>query len=178
MSTLARDGENANSALLLNVLPDELPTDLFSGFEYQQALEEKAFRLGGETGAAPCQTVGDFLAGQKSIAFGRVHPTFARGVAGADLNQILSEEYCAALREGIGLMGERLVGFDASDALLTGVESRATCPVRMVRNETYESSVRGIDPIGEGAGYAGGIMSSAMDGMRAVETYLAFLKNK
>ncbi len=176
MSTYSRNGENANSALLLNVLPDELPHDLFSGFEYQRALEEKAFLFGGENGSAPCQALGDFLKGQKTVSFGRVNPTFARGVQGADLNRILSEEYCAALREGIGLMGERLLGFDSPDALLTGVESRATCPVRIVRDEKYESSVRGIYPIGEGAGYAGGIMSSAMDGMRAAEAYFDLLK--
>ncbi len=178
MSYFDRNGKNANSALLLNVLPDELGEDLFSGFDFQRRLEEKAFLAAGGSFKAPCQLVGDFLSGCNSADFGSVLPTYARGVKKVDLDDIFSAEYCTALREGIVKMGKILSGFDDPEAVLTGVESRATCPVRIVRGENYQSSLSGLYPIGEGAGYAGGIMSSAMDGMKAVEAYLKELEDR
>lgn len=176
MSNFARDGRNANSALLWNVLPEETSEDLFSGFAFQRDLEEKAFSLGGGDYKAPCQRVGDFLKDQKSENFGKVLPSYERGVTSANLGEILPTGLTLALKEGIVKMGEKLFGFDHEDALITGVESRATCPVRILRGEDYQSVVRGLYPIGEGAGYAGGIMSSAMDGMKAVEAYFETLK--
>ncbi len=177
MSCFARDAVNANSALLWNILPEELPGDVLSGFAFQRELEEKAYQAGGGCYAAPCQLVGDFLNKKNSTVFGEVLPSYARGTTFASLDSILPEEFCSALREGIPLMGKKLKGFDAHDAVLTAVESRATSPVRVVRGEDYQTKIKGIFPIGEGAGYAGGIMSSAMDGMKAVEYYLRSLEN-
>ncbi len=173
MSNFARDGENANSALLYNILPEELPKDELSGFRFQEELERKAYVLGGGGFAAPCQRFGDFLKRKETSGFGSVRPTYAIGVKPADLNQILPRDLCNALGEGIVKMGKLLSGFDDEDAILTAVESRATCPVRIPRGEDFQSSVLGLYPIGEGAGYAGGIMSSAMDGMKAAEAYFA-----
>ncbi|MBR7164930.1 MAG: hypothetical protein IKD18_01490 [Clostridia bacterium] len=176
MSYFDRNGTNANSALLLNVLPEELGEDLFSGFAYQKELERKAFLAGGGGHFAPIQLVGDFLKNESGSSFGSVAPSYSRGVKKAKLDCILSEEYCFALREGLVKMGGLIPGFDAEDAVLTGVESRATCPVRILRGDDYQSSLPGLYPIGEGAGYAGGIMSSAMDGMKAAEAYLKDLE--
>ncbi len=178
MSDFARDGENANAALLLNVLPEETPDDILSGFRYQKALEEKAYLAGGGEFCAPCQRFGDFLNNRKSGGFGKVQPSYARGVTPANLHKVLPEEFAISLKEGIVKMGQILPGFDDEDALLTGVESRATCPVRIVRGEDFQSEVRGLYPIGEGAGYAGGIMSSAMDGIRSVEAYFKTRKKQ
>ncbi len=178
MSSFARDGENANSALLLNVLPEELPEDLFSGFEFQRKLEEKAYLAGGADFRAPCQLVGDFLIAKESRSLGDVIPSYPRGFHLTALDEVLPENLCASLREGIVKMGQKLEGFDAPDAVLTAVESRATSPVRIVRGEDFQSCVRGLYPIGEGAGYAGGIMSSAMDGMKAAEAYFSYLSEE
>ena len=178
MSYVARDGENANSALLYNILPEELPEDVFSGFSFQENLEQKAFVAGGGAFVAPCQRFGDFLKGQVSESFGLVTPTYARGVKSVDLHQILPTGLCEALAEGITKMGSLLKGFDDEDSLLTGVESRATCPVRIPRGADFQSEIRGLYPIGEGAGYAGGIMSSAMDGMKAVEAYFVKMEEQ
>ena len=171
MSYFARDGKNANSALLLNVLPDELPEDIFSGFAFQRKLEENAFIAGGKNFKAPCQLVGDFLNQKESTAFGEVLPSYSLGVQLTSLESVLPSNLSEPLREGIIKMGEIFKGFSAEDALLTGVESRATSPVRILRGEDFQSSIFGLYPIGEGAGYAGGIMSSAMDGMKAVEAF-------
>ena len=176
MSNFDRSGKNANSALLLNVLPDELGDDLFSGFEYQSKLERLAFLEGGENYRAPCQLVGDFMEGTVGHYFGKVEPSYSLGVTMTKMENILSIEQCDMLRKGIVAMGKKLPGFDAPDSVLTAVESRATCPVRILRDDSFQSSLKGVYPIGEGAGYAGGIMSSAMDGMRAVEAYFNLRK--
>lgn len=178
MSNFARDGENANSALLYNVLPEELSGDVLEGFRFQERLERKAYEAAGGSFVAPCQRVGDFLKGQESVSFGEICPTYARGVKPANLDKILPLEFCNALREGITRMGNLLEGFDDEDALLTAVESRATCPVRIPRGENFQSEIQGLYPIGEGAGYAGGIMSSAMDGMKAAEAYFVKLEEE
>lgn len=178
MSNFARDEENANSALLLNVLPEELDEDLFAGFAFQEKLEKKAFELGGGAYKAPCQRVGDFLRGEKSVSFGKVTPTYSCGVTPSDLSLLFSRDFVGSLQEGIVSMGRMIRGFDDEDAVLTGVESRATCPVRIVRGEDMQSSIVGVYPIGEGAGYAGGIMSSAMDGMKAAEAYMKRLETE
>lgn len=175
MSFFARGGKNANSALLLNVLPEELPEDLFAGFDFQRKLEEKAFLAGVGEYRAPCQLVGDFLAKKESRSLGEVLPSYPRGFALSEMETVLPESLCASLREGIFKMGKKLEGFDAYDAVLTAVESRATSPVRILRGEDFQSEIRGLYPIGEGAGYAGGILSSAMDGMKAAEAYFASL---
>ncbi len=176
MSNFARDGKNANSALLYNILPEELPEDTLSGFQFQESLEQKAYIAGSGGFVAPCQRFGDFLKGEESRYFGSVQPTYATGVKPCDLHRVLPREICDALGEGIVKMGKLLEGFDDEDALLTAVESRATCPVRIPRGEDFQSEIRGLYPIGEGAGYAGGIMSSAMDGMKAAEAYFSKLE--
>ncbi len=176
MSNFAREGVNANSALLYNILPEELENDVLAGFRFQESLERSAFECGGGGFSAPCQRFGDFLKGEASRSFGSVCPTYAIGVKPSDLNSILPIELCNALKEGITKMGACLEGFNDVDALLTAVESRATCPVRIPRGEDFQSEISGLYPVGEGAGYAGGIMSSAMDGMKAAEAYFKKLE--
>ena len=171
MSYHARDGENANSALLCEVLPSDLPDGLFAGLTFQRELEQAAFRAGGGGFRAPAQTVGDFLAGQASTAFSSVRPTYSRGVTPCDLRAFLPAFVSASLAEALPLFGRKLRGFDRPDAVLTGVESRSTSPIRILRGETMQSpSLAGLYPIGEGAGYAGGIVSAAIDGVKCAET--------
>lgn len=175
MSYHARDGVNANSALLCEVLPSDLPEGLFAGMEFQRELEKAAFRAGGGEFRAPAQTVGDFLAGIPSVAFGEVTPTYSRGVTPSNLRDVLPEFVSDALAEALPLFGKKLQGFDHPDAVMTGVESRSTSPVRILRGETMQSSVAGLYPIGEGAGYAGGIISAAIDGVKCAETIVKSL---
>lgn len=170
MSYHARDGENANSALLCEVLPSDLPDGLFAGLVFQRELEQAAFRAGGGGFRAPAQTVGDFLAGKTGTAFGGVRPTYSRGVTPCDLRTVLPAFVSASLAEALPLFGRKLHGFDRPDAVLTGVESRSTSPIRILRGETMQSpSLAGLYPIGEGAGYAGGIVSAAIDGVKCAE---------
>ncbi|MCH5182779.1 MAG: FAD-binding protein [Oscillospiraceae bacterium] len=176
MSYHARDGVNANSALLCEVLPSDLPEGLFAGMEFQRQLEQAAFRAGGGDFRAPAQTVGDFLAGVPTVAFGEVTPTYSRGVTPSNLREVLPAFVSGALAEALPLLGRKLKGFDHPEAVLTGVESRSTSPVRILRGETMQSSVSGLYPIGEGAGYAGGIISAAIDGVKCAETIVKSLK--
>ena len=169
MSYHARDGENANAALLCEVLPSDLPDGLFAGLSFQEKLEQIAYRSGGGGHRAPAQTVGDFLSGKKTEAFGSVRPTYARGVTGTDLASVLPGFVAESLREAIPALGRILRGFDHPDAVLTAIESRTTSPVRILRGDDGQSDVRGLYPIGEGAGYAGGIVSAAVDGVRCAE---------
>ncbi len=169
MSFHARDGKNANSALLCEVLPEDIPDGLFSGMELQEALERRAFAAGGGQYKAPAQTVGDFLAGRASVAFEGVQPSYPRGVTPCDLHALLPPFVATALREALPVFGRRIKGFDRPDAVLTGVESRSTSPLRIPRDASYQS-LAGLYPIGEGAGYAGGIISAAIDGLKCAET--------
>jgi len=174
MSYHARDGENANSALLVAVQPQDLPSDsLFAGVELQRQLERKAFELGGGSYKAPCQLVGDFFERKATTTFGRVKPTYPCGVTGAVLHELFPSFVTETLREGILGMDALLKGFAAPDAALTAPESRSTSPIRILRGGDMQSEVRGLYPIGEGAGYAGGIMSAAIDGIKAAESYCA-----
>ena len=169
MSYHARDGVNANSALLCEIFPEDVPGDLFAGIDFQRELEKVAFRVGGGAHKAPAQQVGDFLAGRKSVAFGGVTPTYSRGVTPADLREVLPDYVCDAMAEALPYFGKRIKGFDREDAVLTAVESRSTCPVRTIRDDGMETAVKGLYPIGEGAGYAGGIISAAIDGVKCAE---------
>lgn len=178
MSNFSRDGENANSALLLQIDPSTLSDGLFSGMEFQRGLEKKAFLAGGGAFKAPCQLVGDFLAGRPSTAPGKVKPSYSRGVRFGDLSEVFPKDILVDLREAIVGMGNLLCGFDSPDAVLTAVESRSTSPVRILRGENYQSPIRGIFPVGEGAGYAGGIMSAAMDGMRGAEAFFDLCRDQ
>ena len=175
MSLSDRAGTNANSGLLANVFPDDLPgDDVLAGVELQRACERAAFAAGGGAFVAPAQLVGDFLAGAPSSAGDGVVPTYPRGVTWGEVGPCLPDYVSETLRAAIPQMGRRLRGFDAADAVLTGVETRSSSPVRVTRGADGQSvSVSGLWPVGEGAGYAGGIMSAATDGILAAEKIVA-----
>ena len=168
MSYRARDGVNSNSAVLVGLTPADYGNGLFDGMYFQQTLEEKAFLMGGGDFKAPCSTVTAFLGEGKDTC--AVSPTFSNGVRETDIAKVFPEYITESLKEGITAFGKKIQGFDTC-GVITAVESRSTCPVRIVRDENGVASIGGLYPIGEGAGYAGGIMSAAMDGMKAVENY-------
>ena len=174
MSLAARAGANANSGLLANVLPEDLPgDDPLAGVELQRSCERAAFELGGGGYVAPAQLVGDFLRDQPSSGPGRVAPTYPRGVAWGKVDGCLPAHVNETLRAAIPDMARHLRGFDAADAVLTGVESRSSSPVRVTRGADLQSAnVSGLYPAGEGAGYAGGIMSAATDGLRVAQAVI------
>ncbi len=170
MSLYARDGANANSALLVNVLPEDFGgEDPLAGVRFQQKWERAAFLAGGGDYRAPAQRVGDFLARKASRGPGEVAPSYRPGVAWGSLDPCLPEFVTGALREALPLLDRKLKGFAHPDAVLTGVETRSSSPVRVERGPDCQSNIRGLYPCGEGAGYAGGIMSAAVDGMRCAE---------
>ena len=169
MSNFARNGRNANSALLVNVIIDDFyKNSPLDGMYFQEDLEKKAFILGGSNYNAPVQKVGDFLEGKVTTEFGKVYPTYEPGVTGANLNEILPEFVSETLKEGIVELDKKLHGFADKDAILTGVETRSSSPVQITRNKESLNSVnvQGLYPCGEGAGYAGGIMTAAIDGIK------------
>ena len=175
MSLSARDGQNANAGLLANVFPEDLPGESpLAGIELQRRCEQGAFALGGGSYKAPTQLVGDFLqnvaSSKEAAEAGRVKPTYLRGVTWGRVDDCLPEPVRETLRAAIPLMARKLSCFSAPDAILTGVESRSSSPVRITRGDTYESiSCQGLWVAGEGAGYAGGIMSAAADGLRVAQ---------
>lgn len=168
MSEFARDSKNANAALLVGVTPDDFGSeDPLAGVEYQRKLEKAAFLLGGENYCAPAQRVADFLGNKKTAAFGEVKPSYLPGVQAANLREILPGYISESMAEAIVKMDGQLHGFGSGDAVLTGVETRSSSPVRISRNESFQSlTVSGLYPCGEGAGYAGGIVSAAVDGIK------------
>ena len=174
MSLAARDGLNANSGLLANVFPEDLPgDDVLAGIASQRQCEEAAYAAGGDSFRAPVQLVGDFLQKAPSKAWGKVAPTYPRGVTMGSIDGLLPTYITDTLRSSLPLLARKLKGFDAKDALLTGVETRSSSPVRVTRNESLESeSTQGLFPAGEGAGYAGGIMSAAADGLRVADAVI------
>ena len=173
MSFHARDQANANSALLVEVDPGDFPEPgPLGGISLQRQMECRAFELGGGNYHAPAQLVGDFLSGQPSAGPNEVLPSYTPGVTWTDLSRCLPDFVCSSLRQALPLMDQKLDGFADHDAVLTGVETRSSSPVRIVRQEDLQSSFRGLFPCGEGAGYAGGIMSAAVDGLRCAEALL------
>lgn len=168
MSNYARDGVNANSALIAQVTRADLDgDDPLAGVEFQRKLERAAYLVGGKTYAAPVQRLGDFLQDKESSRFGEVLPTFAAGTEFADLRAVLPAPIVCALKNAVVDMDKKLRGFASPDALLTAVETRTSSPLRIERDETLQSvGVKRLFPCGEGAGYAGGITSSAVDGLR------------
>lgn len=175
MSNYAREGVNANAALIAQVSAADFGEGVLAGVEFQRKIERAAFRAGGGGYAAPVQLVGDFLRDRESSGFGEVAPTYARGTAFADLREVLPPYVAQTLKSAIVEMDKRLKGFACPDAVLTGAETRTSSPVRIERDsETLCSvNVEGLYPCGEGAGYAGGITSSAVDGLRVADAIFA-----
>jgi len=166
MSEFKRDGENANSALLVNVLITDLEDSPLSGISFQEKLEKDAFILGGSNYNAPIQRVEDFLNNRKSTFIGDVKPTYLPGVTLCNLNDILPKFVSDTLKEGILYFDKKIKGFNNDDAILTGVETRSSSPVRINRDEEFMTNISGLYPCGEGPGYAGGIMSASVDGIK------------
>lgn len=174
MSSLARDGENANSALLVGIEPKDFPSDHpLAGIYYQREIEHKAFVLGGGDYKAPAQLVGDFLAGKESKGLGDVQPTCPTGVTLTNIEECLPAKVCATMKDAIVQMDNKLHGFNLYDAVLTAPETRSSSSVRILRDEFMECNIQGVYPCGEGAGYAGGIVSAAVDGIKCAEAVLA-----
>lgn len=172
MSYADRDGENANAALLVTVNPESFPyPGALGGMLWQQEIEQAAYRQSGSY-RAPAQKVGDFLAGVPSTGAGTVEPTYRPGVVWTDLHACLPRHITDAIEEALPGLDKKLHGFAHPDAVLTAPETRSSSPVRIVRDAARQSSLRGLYPTGEGAGYAGGIMSSAIDGMMTAEAIL------
>lgn len=170
MSRHARDGENANAALVVQVAPKDFGEGPLDGMVFQEKLEEAAFRAGGGNFTAPAQRMEDFLQNRATKGFGDVKPSYRPGVTGARLSDVLPDFVSAGLRDGLTAFGRQIKGFTMPDAVLTAVESRTSAPVRILRGETGEAlGIAGLYPVGEGAGYAGGIVSAAIDGMKAAE---------
>lgn len=170
MSQYSRNERNANSGIVVGITPDDYPGHPLAGIDLQRRLEANAFKLGGETYEAPGQLVGDFLAQRPSTALGSVQPSYTPGVHLCDLSTALPEYAITAIREAIPAFDKQIKGFAMHDAVLTGVETRTSSPVRIKRNESYQSlNVKGLFPAGEGAGYAGGILSAAVDGIKVAE---------
>ncbi len=177
MSYADRAGENANAALLVTIHPDDIPYEgVLGGVKWQREMEQAAYNVTGSY-CAPAQKVGDFLAGKPSDGPGGVLPTYRPGVHWCDLHRVLPEKITRCLEEALPQLDGNLKGFASYDAVLTAPETRSSSPVRIVRNEQGQSvSVQGLYPCGEGAGYAGGIMSAAIDGMECAEAILAALE--
>ena len=172
MSYADRDGENANAALLVTVNPADFPYEgTLGGMKWQREIEEKAYNVSGSY-RAPAQLVGDFLAGKASTGAGSVQPTYRPGVTWCDLHAVLPERITSSIAEALPLLDGKLKGFADRDAVMTAPETRSSSPVRMLRDESRQSSLPGLYPTGEGAGYAGGIMSAAIDGMMTAEAIL------
>lgn len=180
MSYADRDGENANAAMLVTLNPKDFPYEgVLGGMHWQRQIEKKAFEAGGGSYRAPAQLVGDFLAGKPSEAAGSVQPTYRPGVAWCDLHTVLPEKITTALKTALPQLENNLKGYADPDAVLTAPETRSSSPVRILRGENKQSvSLSGLYPAGEGAGYAGGIMSAAIDGMLCAEMLIENLKTE
>ncbi len=170
MSQYSRAERNANAGIVVGITPQDYPGDVLAGIELQRRLEEAAFVAAGSSYKAPGQLVGDFLAGRASTSLGSVVPSYKPGVVPTDLADILPEYAVTAMREALPVFGRKIAGFAMHDAVLTGVETRTSAPIRITRGANLQSlNVAGLYPAGEGAGYAGGILSAAVDGIRVAE---------
>ena len=178
MSNFSRCDENSNSAILVSVLPEDIAgDDILGGMYFQRNLENKAFISGGENYYAPCQKLSDFLENKKGNIDSEFKPSYRPGVTACNLNDILPGFVADTMKKAFYEFERKMKGFSIGDAILTGVETRSSAPVKIKRNEQFESSIKGIYPIGEGSGYAGGIMSSAVDGIKCSEIICSMLKN-
>lgn len=179
MSYADRDGSNANAALLVTVNPAEFPYEgVLGGMRWQRDIEQAAFRAGGESYRAPAQRVGDFLDGKASVGPGKVQPTYRPGVYWCDLHDVLPEKISRSIAQALPELDGNLAGFADGDAVLTAPETRSSSPVRILRDESRQSVIKGLYPCGEGAGYAGGIMSAAIDGIQCAEAVIESLNMK
>ncbi len=171
MSQYSRAERNANAGIVVGITPDvDYPGGPLAGIALQRRWEAEAFKAGGSTYAAPAQTVGDFLSGRASTALGEVVPSYKPGVTPTDLAQCLPDYAVVAIREALQAFERRIPGFSMADAVMTGVETRTSSPIRIPRGEDYQSvNTRGLYPAGEGAGFAGGILSAGVDGIRVAE---------
>ena len=170
MSQYSRNERNANAGIVVGITPADYPGNALAGIEFQRQLETHAYALGGSNYQAPGQLVGDFVAGQASAQLGSVEPSYKPGVLLGDLATALPAYAIAAMREAIPVFGKKIRGFDMHDAVLTGVETRTSSPVKITRGDDFQSlNVRGLFPAGEGASYAGGILSAGVDGIEVAE---------
>jgi uncharacterized FAD-dependent dehydrogenase len=175
MSQYSRNERNANSGFVVGIDPErDYPGHPLAGIEFQRKWESLAYVAGGSTYAAPAQKVGDFLAGKPSEALGVVEPSYKPGVKMTDLAECLPAFVLEAMREALPVFGRQIAGYDHPDVLLTGVETRTSSPIRITRGKDFQSlNTAGLFPAGEGAGYAGGILSAAVDGIKVAEAVAA-----
>lgn len=169
MSYFARNQENSNAALLVSVLPEDINGTVLDAINFQEDLEKKAYIKGGENYFAPVQLVCDFLEDRESTKAGEVKPSYLPGVKYTSIKDILPDFVTDMLKFAIVEFNKKMKGFNFNDAVLTGVETRSSAPLRILRDESFQANIKGLYPIGEGAGYAGGIMSSAIDGINCAE---------
>lgn len=176
MSNHKRDSKNANSAILVTVDENDFGKGVLDGVEFQRRLEEKAYNIG--KGKIPVQLYKDFKENKTSTSLGSVEPIFKGNYTLSNMNEILPKKICDALKEGIDYFDTKIKGFNRDDAILAAIESRSSSPVRIIRDEHFTSNIKGIYPCGEGAGYAGGITTSAMDGIKVAEQIISEYKNE
>ena len=170
MSQYSRNERNANAGIVVGITPADYPGNALAGFEFQRTLESHAYTMGGSNYQAPGQLVGDFVAGKASTQLGSVEPSYKPGVLLGDLHSALPAYAIAAMREALPVFGKKIRGFDMHDAVLTGVETRTSSPVKITRGEDLQSlNIKGLYPAGEGASYAGGILSAGVDGIEVAE---------
>ena len=174
MSNHDRESDIANSAIVVTVNESDYGTDLFDGVRFQEKLESSAYRLG--NGLIPIQKYGDYVNGVKSSDFGKILPMVKGKYTFSDLNLLFDDDINRSLKEGINYFDSKIKGFNDSDVLLAGVESRTSSPIKIIRNEFFESNISGIYPAGEGCGYAGGIVSAAVDGIKVFESIVSKYK--
>lgn len=179
MSQYSRNERNANSAIVVGINTDDFPGNALAGVEFQEQLESRAYVLGGENYSAPAQLVGDFIRNTPSSELGEVVPSYKPGINLGDLSPSLPDYVIDAIREALPAFGKQIKGFDRADAILTGIETRTSSPVRITRNaESLQSlNTRGLFPAGEGAGYAGGILSAGVDGIKVGEAIALAMLN-
>ena len=175
MSNHRRDSKNANSAIVVTVSPKDFGEHPLDGIEYQRRLEEKAYKIG--NGKIPVQLLKDFNKNISSTKFGSVDPVFKGNYQFSNLNDVLPDYICVSLKEGISFFDKKIKGFAIKDAILAGIESRTSSPIRIERDDSLISNIQGIYPCGEGAGYAGGITTSAIDGIKVAEAIAKKYKN-
>ncbi|MES1976631.1 MAG: NAD(P)/FAD-dependent oxidoreductase [Pseudomonadota bacterium] len=179
MSQYSRNERNANAGIVVGISPADYPGGPLAGIAFQRQLESNAFTLGGSNYEAPGQLVGDFVAGKASTALGSVEPSYKPGVLMTDLATALPEYAITAMREALPAFGKKIRGFDMHDAVLTGVETRTSSPLKMTRGDDFQSlNVRGLYPAGEGASYAGGILSAGVDGIEVAEAVARSITNQ